>query len=125
MNIIEKNSHLYKQRSKEDEMKCDGEESLEELQQRVKELEEQLERKRLKDKIRRLEDELKNSDSRYESPYRMSDEGRKALDKYLYGHSTRKSSIECDDCDVPLRKEFGIPMPRTWQEFEWLTKFYS
>ena len=120
MSIIEKNTHL----EKNSRDAASRELSLEELKQRVRELEEQVEKKRLKDRIKSLEDELNDKNSRY-SPYWLSDEEKdkmKESDKYLHGHSTFKDSLGSDGI---FRNAFGMPMPRTWQEFDWLTKFYS
>ena len=118
MNIIEKNSHL-KKRAKEEQY----EPSLDELKQKVRELEEQVEKKRLKEKIKDLEDELNGKASSYK-PYWLSDDEKEKMkesDRYLYGHSTFDPA---KITDTLFRNSFGIPMPRTWQEYEWLTKFY-
>lgn len=118
MSIIEKNTHLEKKAKEEQH-----EPSLAELQSKLKELEEQVEKKRLKEKIKRLEDELNRQDDRY-TPYWLSDEEKEKMkegDRYLHGHSTFDPMKHNDNL---FRNSFGIPMPRTWQEFDWLTKFY-
>lgn len=114
MEIIEKNTHLEKQK----------EESIESLRDKVRSLEEQVEKKRLKERIKELEDEL-NGNQKHTKPYWMSDDEKdkmKDFDRYLHEHTTFDPAKFGDGL---FRNSFGMPMPRTWQEFDWLTKFYS